>query len=426
MSVSRSQGFPSSSRLSIYLPYAGFVAAVLVLTSACSGTEAQQQGRDRSSGRGRGPQDAVPVVTAVAEVKTVPVLLDAVGTVEAISTVEIRAQVNGELQQILFSPGTDVRRGQPLFVLDPRPLEAALRQAEAVLAKDTAQAKDASLERQRLQDLLNRGIIPRQQYDTQAATAAALDATLAADRAQVDEAKLNLQYARISAPIDGRTGALQAHVGDLVRANDTTPLVTINQLSPIYVSFSVPARFLIDIRHFSARGPLVATVSGQAAPGMPAGSNSAVAAAPADSGSAASQNVRPASEPHAQGTVTFIDNAIDATTATINLKATFPNRDHDLWPGLFVQVSLHLTSQPDAVVIPAVAVQTAQQGQYVYVVKPDSTVEMRTVTLDRQQGDQAVIGNGLRGGEEVVTEGQLRLTPGSHIIRTTPQVEAAP
>jgi membrane fusion protein, multidrug efflux system len=422
MHVSPWQRFRSSLRLSAWLLV---VTSGVMLTSGCSGKAAEQEGRDASSGRGRPEENAVPVVTARAEVKTMPVTLDAVGTVEAISTVEIRAQVNGQLQQILFSPGQDVRKGQPLFVLDPRPLEAALRQAEAVLAKDTAQAKDATLERQRLEDLLHRGIIPRQQYDTQAATAAALDATLAADRAQVDEAKLNLQYARIAAPIDGRAGALQAHVGDLVRANDTDPLVTINQMAPIYVSFSVPARFLIDIRHFSERSPLTVTVSGQAGPAARGVQTPAAPVAPASEAADVPEGVRPVAEPHAQGKVTFIDNAVDPATATINLKATFPNQNRDLWPGLFVRASLQLSLQSNAVVVPATAVQTSQQGEYVYVVKSDQTVEMRPITLDRQQGDAAIVARGLRGGEEVVTQGQLRLTPGARVTKTPAPAEAA-
>jgi multidrug efflux system membrane fusion protein len=348
-----------------------------------------------------------------------PVLLNAVGTAEAISTVEIRAQVTGQLQEVLFSPGQDVRKGQPLFVLDPRPLEAAVRQAEAVLSKDTAQARDAVAEHERSEDLFKRGLIPRAQYETQAATAAALEATLEADRAQVDQAKLNLQYARIRAPIDGRTGALMAHVGDLVRANDTTPLVTINQISPIYVSFPVPSRYLIDIRRFASRAPLAVTATGPrpSAPGEQADGDPRPSGA--DAGRAES-----VSEPDARGTVTFIDNAVDPATATIKLKATFPNKDRDLWPGLFVQVSLQLSSQPDAVVVPAAAVQTSQQGPYVYVVKSDRTVELRHVKLDRQQGGEAVIASGLKGGEEIVTEGQLRLTPGAHITVATPAVES--
>lgn len=397
------------------------VLLVAVGLAACSDTETQPltQNDPPQGGRGSGAP-AIPVVTASAAVKTVPVTLHAVGTAEAISTVQIRAQVTGQLQEVLFSPGQDVRKGQPLFVLDPRPLEAALRQAQAVLAKDTAQARDAAANRQRAEDLFKRGLIPRSDYETQVATASALDATLAADRAQVDQAELNLQYARIRAPIDGRTGALMAHAGDLVRANDTNPLVTINQIAPIYVTFSVPSRFLIDIQHFAARGPLAVTATG---PRSPAPGAQAADGAPTDG---ESDLPRPAAEPDAAGKVTFIDNTVDPATATIKLKATFPNKDRDLWPGLFVQVSLQLSSQPGAVVVPAEAVQTSQQGQYVYVVKQDRTVELRHVKLDRQQGGEAVIASGLKGGEEVVTEGQLRLTPGAHITITTRSAETEP
>ena len=194
-----------------------------------------------------------------------PVTIDAVGTAEAISTVDIRAQITGQLQEILFSPGEDVQKGQPLFVLDRRPLEAALRQAEAIVAKDEAQLKNAAAERERAEDLLKRGILARSDYDTNMAAAAALEATVAADRAQADEARLNLQYAQIASPLDGRTGALNVHVGDLVRTNDTLPLVTINQVAPIYVTFSVPARFLNDIRQASVHRPLSVTATGQRA-----------------------------------------------------------------------------------------------------------------------------------------------------------------
>jgi multidrug efflux system membrane fusion protein len=302
-----------------------------------------------------------------------------VGTVEAIATVEVRAQVTGQIERILFAPGQAVKKGEPLFALDARPFTAALKQAEAVAARDRAQADDAKAQRTRLQNLFNRGIVPRDQLETQSASATALEATLAADLAQVEQARLNLQYTRIAAPITGRTGALLAHVGDLVKANDTNPLVTINQLSPIYVSFAVPGRMLTDIRRQESRGPLPVRTKGDVA---------------------------------AEGKVTFIDNAVDPTTATINLKATFPNTDSQLWPGLFVPVAMDLSAQPNAIVVPAIAVQPSQQGPYVYVVKNDRTVEMRRVEVDRQQGDETIIARGLAGGEEVVTEGQLRLRPG--------------
>jgi len=378
-----------------------FAPAILCASIAvgCSSTEARRQTGDTASGRGGDHAAAIPVVTAEAEVKPMPVRLDAVGTAEAISTVDIRAQITGQLQEVLFSPGHDVRKGQPLFVLDRRPLEAALRQAEAIVAKDDAQLRDAAAERRRAEDLLNRGILARSEYDTNVATAAALEATVAADKAQADEARLNLQYTQITSPLDGRTGALNSHVGDLVRTNDTQPLVTINQLAPIYVTFSVPARFLIDIRQAAAHGPLAVVATGQPS-AMP--------------GSQQSTGL-PASQLNARGEVTFIDNAVDSTTATIKLKATFPNRDLEVWPGLFVQVSMQLSLQPHAIVVPSIAVQTSQQGQYVYVVKPDRTVELRRVSIDRQQGGETVIADGLKGGEEIVTEGQLRLAPGAHV-----------
>jgi multidrug efflux system membrane fusion protein len=352
-----------------------------LLLTCCSSTEAQREHNDLSPPSHAGSSAAIPVVTTTATVQPMPVTIEGVGTVEAIATVDIRAQITGQLQAVLFSPGQDVRKGQPLFELDRRPLDAALRQAEANAAKDEAQLRNAAAQRQRADELLAQGILARSDYDTNVANAAALEAAVAADRAQVDQARLNLQYARIVSPLDGRSGALNSHVGDLVRTNDTQPLVTINQLAPIYVSFSVPARFLGEIRTANAAGALAVS----------------------------------AIKPKANGLVSFIDNAVDQTTATIKLKATFPNTDRRLWPGLFVPVSLQLSMQPHAVVVPSIAVQTSQQGQYVYVVKPDHTVELRHVTIDRQQGDRTVIADGLKGGEEVVTEGQLRLTPGARV-----------
>jgi multidrug efflux system membrane fusion protein len=345
-----------------------------------------------AAGHGARRDVAVPVVVARAETRAMPVSVGAVGTVEASSTVDIRAQVSA----IHFREGQDVQQGAPLFSLDQRPFRAALQQAEAVLARDTAQAANAQGQLKRATDLFNRGLIPRDQYDTQAANANALEATLAADRAAVENARLNLQYAAIRAPIPGRTGALNVHVGDLVRANDSTALVVINQLSPVFVAFSVPGRLLADVRRYQAMKPLIATV-------RPSGGQTTAGAAdpPATDGE--------------EGAVTFIDNAVDPTTGTIKLKATFPNRNRALWPGLFVQVQLTLKTDPAALVVPAVAVQTGQQGPFVYVVKADRTVEVRPVRLDRQVGNDAVIAQGLAAGEQVVTDGQLRLTPGARV-----------
>jgi len=330
-----------------------------------------------------------------------PIIIGAVGTAEAESTVEIRAQVTGQLGQIHFAEGQDVRKGQLLFSLDARPFEATLRQAQAMLERDSAQADNAELQRKRAEELSSQGLIARNDYDTQVAGATALQATVAADNAQVDQARLNLQYARIASPIDGRTGALMTHVGDLVRANDTTPLVTINQIAPIYVTFSIPGRYLADVRRYQVQRPLTVNAKGQSSALNPdrAGNKT--------------------DDPSVKGTVTFIDNAVDPTTGTVKLKAAFPNTDHELWPGLFAQVSLQVATEPNAIVVPAVAVQASQQGQYVYVVKRDRTVELRNVTTARQQGDEMVIATGLSKGEEVVTDGQLRLTPGTRVTETT-------
>lgn len=406
--------------------YSRLMLAVMLLAAsiACARTEATPDSAgSRAASGATESAPAVPVMTARVEVRTVPVILTSVGTVETIATVEIRSQVTGQIRAIHFTPGQEVRKGQLLFALDARSFEAAERQAEAVVARDVAQATDAKAQRARADNLFNRGLIPREQFETQAASAAALEATLAADRAQLEQVRLSLQYTRITAPISGRTGTLLAHVGDLVRANDTNALVTINQLSPIDVTFAVPSRLLADIRRYNAQAPLPVVATSQSAtlPGAPA----RTPASQAPSSAEEDADARAASGPSAEGTVTFIDNAIDPATATIKLKATFANRDHNLWPGLFVQVALQLSRQADAVVAPAVAVQASQRGQYVYIVKPDHTVEMRSVVIERQQGEQAIIASGLSGGEEVVTDGQLRLTPGARVT-TTRAGSAAP
>jgi multidrug efflux system membrane fusion protein len=353
----------------------------------------------------------VPVLTARVEQKSMPVTLPGVGTVEAISSVQIRAQVTGQLSTVHFAEGQDVQKGQPLFSLDPRPFQAALQQAEAVLARDTATLQNAQAQQARAENLFQRGLIARDQFETQRAGAAALAATVAADAAAIETARLNLQYVDIRAPISGRTGTLGVHAGDLVRANDTIPLIVINQLSPVYVTFSVPGRYLTDIRLYQARAPL--PVVAVAPAGSTPGGSAPAAPAAGPAGDAARAG---ASDPAvARGVVSFIDNMVDQATGTIRLKGTFANADHQLWPGAFVQVTLQLTTDTDALVVPATAVQTSQDGQFVYVVKADRTVDMRTITTERQVGDQVVIAQGLSAGDVVVTDGQLRLTPGARV-----------
>jgi membrane fusion protein, multidrug efflux system len=400
---------------------------------AQGGAPAAQGGAGRSGGGGRrggGVGGPVPVVTARAQTKSVPVVIPAVGTAEALSTVQVRAQVTGQLSGVHFREGQDVRKGQLLFTLDSRPFQAAVQQAEAVLARDTATAKNAEQQHARYEDLYKRGLIPRDQYETQNASSESLQATLQADRAALDNAKLNLAYTRIVAPMSGRTGALGVHEGDLIRANDTTPLVVINQVSPIYVTFSVPGRYLGQIRQFQSRKPLAVQARGQAPTAPGAQAPPPVQAQP---GMGTQQHVAPgqgATMPVApglveEGRVTFIDNSVDPSTGTIKLKASFDNKDQGLWPGLFVQVSLSLTEEAGSIVVPATAVQPSASGQYVFVVKADNTAEVRPVTVARQFGEEMIIAQGLRDGEVVVTDGQLRLTPGAQVEVAGPRGSGA-
>jgi len=375
------------------IPRANVLLSVLVTgalaTAACSGGEAVQATGPAGGGRGAAQNQAVPVTVAPVVQKSMPLTIDQIGTVIAASTVAVRAQITGELKAVNFKEGDDVQQGQVLLTLDKRPLEAALQQAQATLDRDLAQAANAKAQAARYQDLLKRGIATHEQVDQMVSQAAALEATVAADRAAVESAKVQLDYATITAPISGRTGLLQVHVGNLVRANDTNPIITINKITPVYVSFAVPEAQLPELKRYMARGELPVT-----------------AEAPDD-------------DKASKGRLTFIDNAVDQTTGTIKVKGTFPNEDKRLWPGQFVNVSVTLTSDPTAIVVPSLAVQNGQQGQYVFVVKPDQTVELRTVKVARGNGEESVIQSGLQAGETVVTDGQLRLTPGARVTVKT-------
>lgn len=330
-------------------------------------------------------QAAVPVTVATVEQRTMPVSFRAIGNVEAMETVAVRARIGGELQQVFFTEGQSVAAGDRLFAIDARPYRAALDQTEAVLAKDQALLAKAEADITRYARLVEQDYVTREQYDQIQADAAALAAAVAADRAAVETARLNLEYCTIAAPVSGRTGSLNVKVGNLVKANDDTPLVTINRTRPIYVSFSVPAQLLPAVlSHRDSGIAVTATIPGDDAP-------------------------------PAEGRLTFVDNEVDARTGTILLKATFANRDERLWPGQFVDVKVTLGEQPDRVVCPAPAVQNGQQGSYVFVVGDDRTVELRPVTVDRIDGQSAVIADGLAPGETVVTDGQLRLVPGAEV-----------
>jgi multidrug efflux system membrane fusion protein len=315
-----------------------------------------------------------------------PLEADVIGNVEAYATVAVRAQITGELTGVHFKQGEDVAAGQELFSLDRRPYEAALQQATANLERDSAQAANAKAIMQRYEQLMERGVVSREQRDTARASVAALEATLSAHRATIENAKVQLQYATIRAPIAGRTGVLMVNAGNLVRANDQAPLVTINQVSPIYVSFAFPERLLPDLRRYMTRGSLRVEARPAAGDGAPA-----------------------------VGQITFVDNAVDLTTGTIKVKGTFANEDRSLWPGQSVNVVVRLATESEAIVVPTVAVQTGPEGNYVFLVKADQTVEMRPVTVARQAGPETVIKDGLVAGDTVVTDGHLRLVPGSRI-----------
>jgi multidrug efflux system membrane fusion protein len=331
-------------------------------------------------------KQAVPITAATVIQKTVPVQVRAIGNVEAYSTVGVRAQIGGELLRVHFKEGQDVSKGELLFTIDPRPYEAALKQAEANLAKDTAQLENAKVDVGRYADLVKKGYVAQQQFDQVTTNFATLEATVNADKAMVENARLQLKYCYIYTPITGRTGGLVVNQGNLIKANADNPIVTINQIQPIYVTFSVPEQFLAEIKKYMA----TEKVKVQAVIG--------------------SDESRPE-----EGVLTFVDNAVDTTTGMIKLKATFTNTTRRLWPGQFVNAVVTLTSQPNAIVAPAAAVQTGQKGQYVFVIKSDLTVESRPVVVSRTLSNEAIIEKGLQAGEKVVTDGQLRLVPGATV-----------
>jgi multidrug efflux system membrane fusion protein len=370
------------------MPLVRIIIVVIILATgiACNG---ETSAEDSPGGRAGGPP-AVPVTTATVVQKPMPIEILVIGSVEPHSSVSIRSQTTGQLMKVNFREGDIVKAGQVLFELDRRPLEAALGQAQANLSRDLAQAANAEVQATRFQQLVDRGIAPREQGDTARTSVAALNATVEADRAAVENAKIQLQYATITAPISGRTGALMVHQGNLVRANDQAPLVVINEVAPISVAFTIPEARLADLRRYMSRGSLTVTAT-------PQGSDTA-----------------------ASGRITFIDNAVDQNTGTIRIKGTFPNSDGRLWPGQFVNVVVTLSTDPTAMVVPSVAVQAGQEGTYVFAVKPDQSVEMRRVTVARTRGAESVIASGVRPGETVVTDGHLRLEPGGRITAKQP------
>lgn len=336
---------------------------------------------------GKGPKGAspVPVVTGRAVQKSVPVEIRAIGNGQAYSVVNVKAQVGGTLTRVSFKEGQFVKKGDLLFTLDSRPFEVQLKQVEANLARDRAQAENARREAIRYKDLVTNGYVAQEQYEQIHANSDTLNATVLADEAAVENAKLQLEYCFIRSSIDGMTGNLLVHEGNVVKANDLS-LVVINQVRPIFVSFSVPGQYLPDIRKYMASGSLKVEA---AVPGKEASP--------------------------AEGELVFVDNSVDLQTGTIQLKGLFSNQNKVLWPGQFINVKLTVAKQDNLVVVPSQAVQTGQAGPFIFVVKPDLTVEPRPVTVGKMMENETVIEKGIMPGDQVVTDGQLRLIPGSKV-----------
>ncbi|MDD2308867.1 MAG: efflux RND transporter periplasmic adaptor subunit [Desulfuromonadaceae bacterium] len=325
----------------------------------------------------------VPVKVVQAVQKDVPVQVKAIGTIEAYTSVAIKSQVGGQIARLHFAEGSNVEKGALLISIDPEPFQATLHQFEAALAKDQAQAKFAREQAERYAGLLKEGIVTHDQYDLLRSNAESLAATLVADRAAIKNAKIQLDYCSIRSPISGRTGTIALQPGNLVKANDL-PIVTVNQLTPIYATFSIPEKMLSAVKLALAGKELKIE-----------------AVIPNEPGSTEA------------GTISFLDNAVNPATGTIKLKGVFANTSRKLWPGQFTDVVMTLGIRKNAVVVPTNAIQTSQQGQFIYVVKQDNSVEMRQVTAAMVVGEDTVVDKGLAAGETVVTDGQLRLTPGA-------------
>lgn len=387
------------------------LAVCLILTAGCGAKEASEKGAGNKKG---GAGSGAPVVVQAVEKRDVPIEVRAIGNVEAYSSVAVKSQVAGQLQRVYFKEGDDVRKGQLLFLIDPRTFEEQVQQAEAQVAKDVAAEKQAEAQKAkdaataanaktqagRYADLAAKGVVSREQNDQFASTAEAAaqaveadqaniesaKATIRADQSKLADAKLQLSYTRIQAPVSGRTGNLTIKEGNLVQTDSATPLVTINVVTPVYVTFSIPEEFLSAVKRRSTQSKLkieAVLSQGEQTPSF--------------------------------GLLDFIDNAVDPTTGTIKMKGTFANADHRLWPGQFVNVVMTIETQAGATVVPTAAVQTGQKGKYVFVVKPDQTAEQRQVIATRIVGDRMVVDKGLEPGEQVVTDGQLRVVPGAKV-----------
>ena len=397
----------------------------LVALAGCSKKEQQRN------------RPAIPVVVTTVKKMDVPYTIEANGVVTPFQSANVAAQVSGIVRRVAFTEGQDVAKGQVLFEIDSRPYQAAYQQALAALARDRATAANAEREYSRYASLAQQDYVTKEQAEQMHANAEALRATVSADEAAVANARFNLDNSTIRAPISGRTGALLVREGNLVSANGSAPLVTINQVSPILVRFAIPSTQLPLLQRYATGGGLLVSATpntgannivdtsssgpiglsvGQGDP-TPGGASSSPGGPP---GGVPSAQLTALSQPE-HGSLFFIDNAVDTTTGTVQLKATFPNPTRRLWVGEFVATKLALFTEQDALVVPTSAVVTGQQGQYVYVVNDSMKAQQRPVTVERTAGSLMVIASGLRAGEKVVTDGQSRLTPNAKVVLNTPQ-----
>jgi membrane fusion protein, multidrug efflux system len=362
------------------------VGAVLIAIAALgAGVYFIADGRAKESRKAPKGPPAVPVTIASVLQETVPIRLQAIGNVEAYQTVSVKARVDGQIVRVNFREGDPVKKNEVLFRVDPRPYEAALRQAEANALRDQAARDQARSQEKRYQELLDKNFISKEAYAQIRTNAATAEATAAASQAALENARLNLEYCTIVSPLDGYVGKVLLQAGNMVRANDVNALAVINQVRPIYVNFAVPEQSLPEVRKYRAAGPL------------------------------AVETVPDPGAPPALGELIFVDNAVDPSTGTIRLRARFPNTDAALWPGQFVSVTLRLYDQVDAIIIPAPAVQNGPEGQYVYVVGQDLVANVRKIAVQRTDGERVIVASGLQKGERVVTRGQLRLGPKTRV-----------
>jgi multidrug efflux system membrane fusion protein len=369
-------------------------AIVVALGAAGVGTYFIADGRAKESRKVPKEGPAVPVTVAEVAQETVPIRLQAIGNVEAFQTVALKARVDGQIVAVNFREGQHVAKGEVLFRIDPRPYEAALRQAEANVLRDAAARDQARSQERRYEELLGKNFISKEAYAQIRTNAETAEAVAKASHALLENARLNLEYCTIVSPLDGYVGKVLLQAGNLAKANDVNPLVVINQVKPIYVNFAVPEQTLSEVRKHMAAGPLRVEAK------LP----------------------DPQATPP-EGKLIFVDNAVDPTTGTIRLRAQFENVDAALWPGQFVNVSVRLYDQANAFVIPSAAVQTGPNGQYVYVIGPEQLAEVRRISVQRAEGDRTIVAQGLAKGELVVTRGQLRLGPKTRvqIAKSTPQ-----